>query len=230
MFAYIPLAARIGDQILCVHGGIGPGLNDINDIKSIARPVETFGRDTVDSLVWSDPSDSVLEFEASSTRGTGYNFGISAVRRFLAQSGLRKIIRAHECVHDGFEGNFSNTVMTVFSASNYCGLVGNQSAVLEIVSATTIKPRQFAPLPWLLRKDVTFSEGKVQLGTAALSRSRGRIGSGPQPKRIQANINSCRTLPRLFESQEAPVTETPNAVFGLPLSKVFEMKRRKSIM
>jgi protein phosphatase len=45
MFGFIPLAARIDKVILCVHGGIGPELTDVNVINTIFRPVDNFGQD-----------------------------------------------------------------------------------------------------------------------------------------------------------------------------------------
>jgi hypothetical protein len=42
------------------------------------------------------------------------------------------IIRSHECVRDGFEHTHSHHVLTLFSASNYCGVVRNAGAYMKI--------------------------------------------------------------------------------------------------
>ena len=170
-FEYIPLAMRIDKCMLCVHGGIGPSLRDLNSIRMIQRPIDSFGSDSLDSLVWSDPSDDVELYENSS-RGTGYIFGAKACETFMKTSGLTMIIRGHECVDEGCESHFDNKLMTVFSASNYCGVVNNKAGVLEITNATTYKARTFPPLPWLLRGEVIFTGGKVRQDPLAALRAR----------------------------------------------------------
>lgn len=40
MFNYMPVAALIDDKIFCVHGGLSPDLNQIDDILKISRPTE----------------------------------------------------------------------------------------------------------------------------------------------------------------------------------------------
>jgi protein phosphatase len=69
VFPDMPLAARIDDDILCVHGGIGPQMFNLQSIANIERPVADFGDTVIDSLVWSDPNVDVSEFEESATRG-----------------------------------------------------------------------------------------------------------------------------------------------------------------
>jgi protein phosphatase len=156
VFRYIPLAAKIDGTMLCVHGGIGPAVTDVDCIMAIRRPIDGFGDEIVDSLVWSDPSDAVAEFEDNATRGTGYMFGEAALSRFLQRSGLTVLVRAHECVADGISFSFGDSLVTVFSASNYCGLIGNMAGVLEVKAPGNCVPRKFLPLQWLTRAQVAF--------------------------------------------------------------------------
>lgn len=44
------------------------------------------------------------------------------VEGFLERNSLEMIIRAHECVMDGFERFAGGKLITVFSAPNYCGM------------------------------------------------------------------------------------------------------------
>jgi protein phosphatase len=232
MFGYLPLAARIDEHILCVHGGIGPEVTDIDVIATIVRPIESFGQEALDSLVWSDPSDSITEFEASSTRGTGYNFGAEAVRRFLAESGLQTIVRAHECVSEGWQSHFSDAVYTVFSASNYCGLVGNESAVLEVLTSSLIKPRTFPPLPWLFRKDVAFTS--THPGFLKQPQSKAVLKMSPSVRKGLLPIsNSLRGLPRLGDSPLAPDPgrdDQAQMTLGMAVMKAAETKRRRATL
>ena len=50
-----------------------------------------------------------------------------------------------------------DSVITVFSASNYCGLVQNFSACVHIDKNMDIQFNQFPPLPYLKRSDVIFA-------------------------------------------------------------------------
>lgn len=157
-FNYMPIAARIDRKILCVHGGIGPTLKSISQIGNLRRPIQEFDGELVDCLVWSDPSDEVTEGGFTpSTRGTGYFFNETAVDEFISNNPeIQMIVRGHECVNDGVEYRFNNKICTVFSASNYCGLVGNSAAILEITGPMQYKERIFPPLEWLLRSNVVF--------------------------------------------------------------------------
>ena len=41
------------------------------------------------------------------------------------------IIRAHEVTMDGFDLHSDGHLVTLFSATNYCGVCGNNGAVIE---------------------------------------------------------------------------------------------------
>jgi len=40
LFTFLPLAALVNNEILCVHSGIGVALNYLNDIENLKRPIE----------------------------------------------------------------------------------------------------------------------------------------------------------------------------------------------
>lgn len=40
LFNWMPVAATIDDKIFCVHGGLSPELNSIDQITKIMRPTE----------------------------------------------------------------------------------------------------------------------------------------------------------------------------------------------
>ena len=54
------------------------------------------------------------------------------VKHFCAANDLKLIIRAHECVQDGYQYFASCHLITVFSATNYCARYHNDGAFLEI--------------------------------------------------------------------------------------------------
>lgn len=128
-FSYIPIAALIGSHVICVHGGIGPSLYSLDQLEKIERPLNDYNNDMVSALLWSDPSRFGKDFEPS-TRGLGYFFGPDALAYFLEKNNLKYLVRGHECVENGIEMQLGRRMLTVFGASNYCGLSPNKSGVL----------------------------------------------------------------------------------------------------
>ncbi|KAG1666120.1 hypothetical protein FOA52_010910 [Chlamydomonas sp. UWO 241] len=62
-------------------------------------------------------------------------------------NGLQMIVRAHECVMDGFERFASGHLITLFSATNYCGTAGNAGAILVLGRDLVMVPKLIHPLP-----------------------------------------------------------------------------------
>jgi protein phosphatase len=84
----------------------------------------------VDAL-WSDPVDRP-GFSPSSRGGNIMCFGPDVTQNFLRENGFTLVVRSHQVPenNDGFFSHHGNRLLTVFSASNYCGSTGNQGAVL----------------------------------------------------------------------------------------------------
>jgi len=81
-------------------------------------------------LLWSDPSEGLGKFP--SRRGAGILFGVDVTASFLKVNQLKMLIRSHQCPADnhGYFVHHQGLCLTVFSASNYCGEVGNWGAVV----------------------------------------------------------------------------------------------------
>lgn len=157
-FEYMPLAAVIEDQIFCLHGGIGSSVRKISDIECIARPLEvvheatTHQQQTVMDVLWSDPTDFDTEIgiqpntqRDSNNYGNIVKFGPDIVKKFLQDNHLSYIIRAHECVLDGFERFAGGLLITVFSATDYCRRHDNAGAMLIIKTNYEIYPHLIYP-------------------------------------------------------------------------------------
>jgi serine/threonine-protein phosphatase 4 catalytic subunit len=76
-------------------------------------------------LLWSDPEgfpSLILEINGwgLSPRGAGYLFGKDVVETFIHTNGLDLIARAHQLVQEGYKLMFDDTIVTVWSAPNYC--------------------------------------------------------------------------------------------------------------
>ena len=150
-FAQMPLGAVIDGVTVCLHGGIGPLVKSLDVIRAIKKPVDSFASPLIASILWSDPNEKVVDYKTS-PRGTGYYFGQNALLDFLETSQAVRIIRGHECVAEGFATMFDDRVVTVFSASNYCGVSGNEAAVLVMDPEGEDELKRLPPLPYYLRR------------------------------------------------------------------------------
>ncbi|OHS92740.1 Serine/threonine-protein phosphatase PP1-2 [Tritrichomonas foetus] len=155
-FVQMPIAAIINDKIFCVHGGIGPDVTDLEQIRNISKPIKEFDGSIVDTLLWSDPTEKIKTYEPSD-RGTGYIFGSQIFESFMTKNGFDTLIRAHQQIDHGCEYNFNNKLITVFSASNYCGCYCNKGAILTITDTLNLQPTIFEPLPYIERCSAIFS-------------------------------------------------------------------------
>lgn len=130
-FNWLPIAALIDNKILCMHGGISPDLKHINQIKNISRPTDIPDKGLLCDLLWSDPEPN-LNGWAENDRGVSVTFGADMVEKFLEKHNLDLICRAHQVVEDGYEFFASRSLVTIFSAPNYCGEFDNSGAIMNI--------------------------------------------------------------------------------------------------
>ena len=100
-------------------------------------------------ILWADPQPR--SGFADNKRGAGCMFGPDVTLQWLERNGMDLLIRSHECVPNGFDWPFARKevdapnpsrsasvasreesterkLLTVFSASNYCGQANNQGA------------------------------------------------------------------------------------------------------
>lgn len=159
-FEWLPVAAVIEDRILCLHGGIGGSISNLAEINAMQRPLhvaqipQTPFEQRVTDILWSDPSesDAVAGVTLNETRdpdGTGriVKYGPDRVEEFLeANAPLSMIIRAHECVMDGFERFANGRLITLFSATDYCGHHKNAGALLFVRRDLTVVPKLIYPV------------------------------------------------------------------------------------
>jgi len=116
--------------VLCVHGGLSPTVDSIDKIRLLDRKQEVPHEGPMCDLLWSDPDD--IEEWGLSPRGAGFLFGAPVVRQFNHHNNISLIARAHQLVMEGFKEMFDSTIVTVWSAPNYCYRCGNVAAILEL--------------------------------------------------------------------------------------------------
>lgn len=67
-----------------------------------------------------------------SPRGAGYVFGPGPVHQFNHLNNTSLIARAHQLVLEGYKEMYNESLVTVWSAPNYCYRCGNVAAILRI--------------------------------------------------------------------------------------------------
>ncbi|XP_034667379.1 serine/threonine-protein phosphatase 4 catalytic subunit-like [Drosophila subobscura] len=130
VFDYMSLSAVIDGTVFCVHGGLSPSITRLDEIRLIDRKQEIPHDGSMCDLMWSDPEEQVGW--SVSPRGAGYLFGGDVVAEFNHENGLAVICRAHQLVMEGYKYHFNETVLTVWSAPNYCYRCGNVASYLNL--------------------------------------------------------------------------------------------------
>ncbi|KAG1833767.1 Metallo-dependent phosphatase-like protein [Suillus variegatus] len=160
VFNCLPIAAIVASKIFCVHGGLSPSLHSMEDIKRIQRPTDVPDYGLLNDLLWSDPSDTALDWE-DNERGVSYCFGKGIINDFLVRYDMDLICRAHMVVEDGYEFWNDRTLVTVFSAPNYCGEFDNYGACMSVSEDLLCAFELLKPLDGpALRKEMTKAKRK----------------------------------------------------------------------
>ena len=130
-FNCLPVAAIIDEKIFCMHGGLSPELTNMEQIHRIYRPIEVPDTGLLCDLLWSDPDNDINGWE-DNERGVSYIFGADVVAMFLKKHDFDLICRAHQVVEDGYEFFGKRTLVTIFSAPNYCGEFDNSGVLMSV--------------------------------------------------------------------------------------------------
>lgn len=137
LFESLPLCAVLQQKIFVVHGGLFSRDNvTLAHLKKISRkrepPLHQEGLEDkiYEDMLWSDPRS--IAGRQPSERGAGVEFGVEVTNNFCLVNKIALIIRSHECVPEGFEILHGGRLITLFSASRYCGTQMNKGAFLTL--------------------------------------------------------------------------------------------------
>ena len=154
-FDHLPLVTIISEKVFVCHGGLfhvdGVMVEHLDAIRRKREP-PIGGKSLEDRLfediLWSDPRPSAtypdkLTGCVPSARGAGVEFGPDVTEKFCAQNGFALVIRSHECVPEGYEIQHNGRLITVFSASRYCGTQTNKGAFITFNSDVQPEIQQY---------------------------------------------------------------------------------------
>jgi len=147
------LTAIIEDKIFCLHGGLSPAIQTLDDIRKFDRFQEVPHDGPMCDLLWSDP-DLKPGFSIS-PRGAGHIFGEDVSKKFCSCNNLDLISRAHQLIMEGYSSTHDQRVVTIFSAPNYCYRCGNQAAIMILDENMQQQFIQFDPSPEKLQPSIT---------------------------------------------------------------------------
>ena len=94
LFDYFPLTALVENQIFCLHGGLSPSIDTLDQINQLDRHQEVPHEGPMCDLLWSDPDDR--SGWGISPRGAGYTFGSDISEQFLHSNKISLVARAHQ--------------------------------------------------------------------------------------------------------------------------------------
>ena len=145
MFNQLPISALIDDKSFCVHSGLSPELKYIGQLYDIQRPTDIQNSGLFCDILQSDPSPEVDTW-GENERGFSYIFSPNIIKKFLEENNLVLICRAHQFVEDGYEFFPDRTLITVFSAPDYCGEYGNCAAMMIVDNSLMCSFKVLKPL------------------------------------------------------------------------------------
>ena len=79
----------------------------------------------------SHPDDDIHGW-GENERGVSFIFGSDVVKKFCAKHEIDLVCRAHQVVEKGYEFFAERSLVTIFSAPNYCGEFDNSGAMMSV--------------------------------------------------------------------------------------------------
>lgn len=131
IFNCLPVSALVDEKILCMHGGLSPEMESLQQIADLPRPKDVPDVGLMCDLLWSDP-DTTVNGWGENERGVSFVFGADVVAEFLELHDLDLLVRAHQVVEDGYEFFAGRRLVTLFSAPNYCGEFDNAGGIISV--------------------------------------------------------------------------------------------------
>ena len=144
VFEFMPLGHIICGKVLVVHGGLfseeDVTIENLQELNRMQQPPDS---GLMNDILWSDPVET--PGIGQSPRGGGtIVFGPDVTEAFLKRNNLEVVIRSHQVMEAGYGIHHGGKCVTVFSAPNYVGRVGNKGALCHVrFEDGEMKPLEF---------------------------------------------------------------------------------------
>ncbi|XP_073990578.1 uncharacterized protein isoform X2 [Rhodnius prolixus] len=114
-FNCMPVAAIVCTIIFCCHGGLGPKLDHIRDIRALIRPTAVPEKGIYCDLLSADPLSKLKKSYFRNLRQFSVYFTEPLVDRFLMKHMYQMIVRSNQFIKKGYKFQMCKRVLTVFS-------------------------------------------------------------------------------------------------------------------
>lgn len=223
MFCYLPLAAIIDKKIFCVHGGLSPQCQSIESIKAVKLPIESSNFSSmITDLLWSDPYDTIKGFTPNQ-RGCGVVYGPDTVSNFLQKNNLKFLIRAHQCIPQGYSFFAKELGVTLFSSSDYCPMIQNYCGVIKInenkLGFFTLQRQSDSSVKPKVTKTLA---GGEEIGFALIP----RVATRPNMLPRTTNLSSHPPVPKIQRKSTRISSNSP--ILNLPSMPKTTLRRSNS--
>ena len=148
VFDCLCLCAIIGNEVLCVHGGLSPSLETIEQVDALERVQNVPHEGPMADLLWSKPNSDIQGWGVSAL-GAGYDFGADIADRWLYANGLELLIRGSLHADECFSYHFDFLLSINMPNQKFIGFPGAVATVdqSDLLHVTVIEPR-----PQLMRR------------------------------------------------------------------------------
>ena len=144
-----------------MHGGVSPLMKTLDNVNEVNRFSEIPLEGLVCDIVWADPIDDEIadkyEFMENPERACSFKYGLNPAKKLLDDNDLTLLVRAHQVQVQGYKMHYWEkpqslpTVITIFSAPNYCDCYKNKAAVIKLEGENfSIKNYEEVPHPYHL--------------------------------------------------------------------------------
>jgi len=160
VFECLPISAIVDEKIMCIHGGISPSIATVDQMRVMQRFKDNSKDPLLIDLMYSDPEPEKEGFFPS-PRG-GFLFGQDALSKFLKTNRLDKLIRGHQLCLDGYQVIFQGKLITMWTAPNFLGRIGNIGCIAELSEGGDIFYNTFTGPPVSLTTSPPYDPLKVR--------------------------------------------------------------------